>query len=286
MRETAGPLLPAATAAAGAAAGRRGSGRSLREPRPWQARRQAQPRRRRLRRWSRAARRRRRWSRPCRDDLGEDAGGGSGHFHRHLVGLEFDQRLIGLDRIAGLLEPLADGRLGNGLAQRGHADLGHCVRPLRGLPQTSLGPDVAPGARSTECASPHRRQVGLDDGIPKREAGRGGLVGYFETAIRRCPPGPPPDRRRGPCRLRLGLPEGEVRLASLIALRPRESSAAGRGSTARRGRASAQGFFEEGLELRQVLGHQARGGRGGRRRGRHSADAGWRPGLLSSTHSR
>ena len=59
-------------------------------------------------------------------DVGENAGRRCRHLHRHLVGLELDQRLIGLDGVARLLEPLADRRLGHGFAQRRHFDLdGH-----------------------------------------------------------------------------------------------------------------------------------------------------------------
>ena len=56
-------------------------------------------------------------------DVGEHAGGRRRHLHRHLVGLQLDQRLVDLDGLAGLLEPLADGRLRDGLAQRRHLDL-------------------------------------------------------------------------------------------------------------------------------------------------------------------
>ena len=58
-------------------------------------------------------------------DVAEHAGGGRRHLDRHLVGLELDQRLVDRDRIARLLEPLADGRLGHGFAERGHADFSH-----------------------------------------------------------------------------------------------------------------------------------------------------------------
>ena len=47
------------------------------------------------------------------DDLGQHAGGRRVDLERHLVGLEFDQRLVGLDGVAALLEPFADGRLGD-----------------------------------------------------------------------------------------------------------------------------------------------------------------------------
>ena len=60
-------------------------------------------------------------------DLGQHAGGGRGHFDRHLVGLQFDQRLVDARPLALLLEPLADGRFGHGFAQRGYSDFGHGV---------------------------------------------------------------------------------------------------------------------------------------------------------------
>ena len=61
-------------------------------------------------------------------DLGEHAGGRRRHLDRHLVGLELDQRLVDRDRIARLLEPLADRRLGHRFAERRNADFSH--RPI------------------------------------------------------------------------------------------------------------------------------------------------------------
>ena len=58
-------------------------------------------------------------------DVAEHAGGRRRHLQRDLVGFEFDQRLVDRDRLAGLLEPLADGRFGDAFAQRGDADLSH-----------------------------------------------------------------------------------------------------------------------------------------------------------------
>ena len=61
-------------------------------------------------------------------DLGERAGGRRRHLDRHLVGLELDQRLVGGDGVADLLEPFADGRFGDGFAEGGNADFGsHCA---------------------------------------------------------------------------------------------------------------------------------------------------------------
>ena len=61
------------------------------------------------------------------DDLGEDAGGGRRNLDRHLVGLELAEHLVDLDGVADLLEPGGDGGLGDALAERGHADVGHGV---------------------------------------------------------------------------------------------------------------------------------------------------------------
>ena len=43
-----------------------------------------------------------------RDDVAEHARGRRVDLEGHLVGLELDERLVGLHRIAGLLEPAAD----------------------------------------------------------------------------------------------------------------------------------------------------------------------------------
>ena len=60
------------------------------------------------------------------DDFRQDAGGRRVDFERHLVGFELDQGLVGLDGVAGLFEPAADGRFGNGFAECGNEDFsGH-----------------------------------------------------------------------------------------------------------------------------------------------------------------
>ncbi|MNV29976.1 hypothetical protein D3C71_1212260 [compost metagenome] len=59
-----------------------------------------------------------------RNDFGQHAGSRGRNFDGNLVGFQFDQRLIGLDRIADLLEPGADGRLADGLAEGWNADFG------------------------------------------------------------------------------------------------------------------------------------------------------------------
>ncbi len=61
------------------------------------------------------------------DDFRQDAGGRRVDFERDLVGFELDQRLVGLDGVAGFFEPAADGRFGNGFAEGGNEDFsGHC----------------------------------------------------------------------------------------------------------------------------------------------------------------
>ncbi len=58
-------------------------------------------------------------------DFRQHAGGGRRHLDRHLVGFQFDHRLVGGDGVAGVLEPFADGRLGDGFAEGGYADFSH-----------------------------------------------------------------------------------------------------------------------------------------------------------------
>ena len=70
-------------------------------------------------------------------DLAEHAGGRRRHFQRHLVGLEFDQRLVDGDGVARLLEPFADGGFGHRFAEGGHADVSHdrLMSPLATRPR-------------------------------------------------------------------------------------------------------------------------------------------------------
>jgi hypothetical protein len=62
-------------------------------------------------------------------DIGEYTGCGRRHLDRDLVGLEFHHRLVDGHHVAGLLEPLADRRLGHRLAKGGHANLSHGLIP-------------------------------------------------------------------------------------------------------------------------------------------------------------
>ena len=65
------------------------------------------------------------------EDFNEHAGRGRVDFDGDLVGLQLDQRLVRLHHIAGLLVPAADGGLGDGFAQGGHADFSSHASPPR-----------------------------------------------------------------------------------------------------------------------------------------------------------
>ena len=56
-------------------------------------------------------------------DLGQRSGGWSGHLGVDLVGRDLDQRLVGLDAVADLLQPPKDGAFGDRLPHLGHGDL-------------------------------------------------------------------------------------------------------------------------------------------------------------------
>jgi len=62
------------------------------------------------------------------DDLAQDAGRRRDHFDGRLVGLNYEERLLLLDGVAWLLEPLGDGALFHRQAEYGH---GHLVRHQR-----------------------------------------------------------------------------------------------------------------------------------------------------------
>ena len=57
-------------------------------------------------------------------DLGEDAGCGRGDLGVDLVGGDFKERLVALDFVSYLLEPLGDGAFEDGLAHLRHDDFG------------------------------------------------------------------------------------------------------------------------------------------------------------------
>ena len=61
-------------------------------------------------------------------DLFQHAGGGRRNFRVHLVGGDFKERLVALDLVTGLLEPLGDGAFENAFAHLRHYDVnGHGV---------------------------------------------------------------------------------------------------------------------------------------------------------------
>ena len=82
-------------------------------------------------------------------DLRQRARGRRRHLDRHLVGFELDQRLIGGDGVADLLEPLADGRLGDRFAKRGDADFGSHFSYL----SVAVLQNYSPSASSRRAAS-------------------------------------------------------------------------------------------------------------------------------------
>ena len=57
------------------------------------------------------------------EDLLDDAGAGARHLGVDLVRRDLEQRLVGLDRLAFLLQPLEDRPLGDGDAHLGHDDV-------------------------------------------------------------------------------------------------------------------------------------------------------------------
>lgn len=64
------------------------------------------------------------------DDFRKRAGSGCGNFDGHLVGFKLQNRLVGLDGVADLLEPGADGCLADGFTESWNADFcGHCSNP-------------------------------------------------------------------------------------------------------------------------------------------------------------
>jgi hypothetical protein len=58
-------------------------------------------------------------------DGAQDAVGRRRDFQRDLVGLQFDEQFVLLDRVADLLGPFRDGGLGDGFTEGGGQDVGH-----------------------------------------------------------------------------------------------------------------------------------------------------------------
>jgi hypothetical protein len=63
-------------------------------------------------------------------DLAQDAGALGGDVDVDLLGFELDQRVAGLNTIAGLLQPRADRRLDHRLPQDGHPHFNRHGPPL------------------------------------------------------------------------------------------------------------------------------------------------------------
>ena len=63
------------------------------------------------------------------EDIAKHARSRRRYFDGDLVGFEFDERLVGIDRLSGLLEPLAYGRLRHAFTKRGNANLDRHMSP-------------------------------------------------------------------------------------------------------------------------------------------------------------
>jgi hypothetical protein len=87
-------------------------------------------------------------------DVAQHPGRRRRHLDRDLVGLELHQRLVDRDGIAGLLEPLADGRLGDGFAERRDADVGHALNPSFVMP--GLVPGIHVFLRGKDVDARHK----------------------------------------------------------------------------------------------------------------------------------
>ena len=68
----------------------------------------------------------------CDLDLLKRAGGGRGNLGIDLVGGDLEERLVALDGVAGLLEPLGEGAFGDGFAHLGHDYVGRHGEPVSG----------------------------------------------------------------------------------------------------------------------------------------------------------
>ena len=94
---------------------------------------------------------------------------GRRHLDGHLVGLELDHRLVGGDGVAHLLEPLADRRLGDALAQRGHPDVSRHQFWSFSLPLSELSRgEIASSRKACICC----RCVRIRPVAVEAEAGR------------------------------------------------------------------------------------------------------------------
>ncbi len=75
------------------------------------------------------------------EDLLEHARERRRHLGVDLVGDDLDERLVLRDRVAGLLQPLADRPLGHALAELGHRHLGHVCSSFEGRRPAGIGRD-------------------------------------------------------------------------------------------------------------------------------------------------
>ena len=192
----------------------------------------------------------------------ERARGGRGHLGVDLVGGDLDQRLVGVDAVAHLLQPLEDRALGDRLAHLGHGDLNGRCRVA--IPSLQLYPRREPCRRVPPASSPMAGGCkhwgwGYEDQQPSHEevaAGRGRRrrehLGFGPAEVER--PAPledvelPAPRLEPPAVARRDLPQRRLRarLARLRQVLPRRGAGlpralrppAGRGrAPARRGRA-------------------------------------------------
>ena len=85
------------------------------------------------------------------EDLGQRPGGGGGDLGVHLVGGDLDDRLVRIDRVAGLLGPLEHGALGDRLAHRGHRDVDRLLPRPGASGSASAGGASAAAGRSRRC---------------------------------------------------------------------------------------------------------------------------------------
>ncbi len=88
-------------------------------------------------------------------DLGKRAARRGIELERHLVGLELDDRLVRVDRVAHLLEPSGHGRLGDRLAKAWHPNFdAHPASPIRSqaVPTTSATAPVSALSTNWLCS--------------------------------------------------------------------------------------------------------------------------------------
>ena len=88
-------------------------------------------------------------------DLGEHAGDGRGNLGVDLVGRDLEDRLVALNGVADLLQPLGDGALGDGLAHLRHQDFGAGAGRVaaEALPCVAAGASTAAGSGAVGCGS-------------------------------------------------------------------------------------------------------------------------------------